>query len=104
MTNSPESVRDWCTWLVLPTYNEAPNIESIVSGANEALGGTVNEHHILVVDDGSPDGTGRIADRRRTGSPARTQRSRSCTEPRRRVSDERISRALSTYLRAARTW
>jgi dolichol-phosphate mannosyltransferase len=70
MTNSPESVRDWCTWLVLPTYNEAPNIESIVSGANEALGGTVNEHHILVVDDGSPDGTGRIADRLAGENPA----------------------------------
>jgi dolichol-phosphate mannosyltransferase len=55
---------------VLPTYNEALNIESIVVAAHEALGETEGEHHILVVDDGSPDGTGRIADRLGNENPA----------------------------------
>lgn len=49
-------------WLVLPTYNEADNIERIVRTARDRLAGAVADHHILVVDDGSPDGTGEIVD------------------------------------------
>jgi len=47
-------------WLVLPTYNEAANLEGIVSAALAAL---PDSARVLVVDDGSPDGTGAIADR-----------------------------------------
>ena len=47
-------------WLVLPTYNEAANVEAIVSAARERLPA---ERRVLVVDDASPDGTGDIADR-----------------------------------------
>ena len=50
-------------WLILPTYNEAENIEAIVSAALAQLRSTAGEHRILIVDDGSPDGTGEIADR-----------------------------------------
>ena len=51
-------------WLILPTYNEAQNIEAIVAAAGEVLAGAAPEgFRILVVDDGSPDGTGQIADR-----------------------------------------
>ena len=50
-------------WLILPTYNEAKNIEAIVLTSLEQLATTGLEHTILVVDDGSPDGTGEIADR-----------------------------------------
>jgi dolichol-phosphate mannosyltransferase len=50
-------------WLILPTYDEAENIEPIVAAALPALASTGLEHHVLVVDDGSPDGTGDIADR-----------------------------------------
>jgi dolichol-phosphate mannosyltransferase len=49
------------TWLVLPTYNEAENIERVVAAALPQLALT-GEHRILIVDDNSPDGTGRIAD------------------------------------------
>jgi dolichol-phosphate mannosyltransferase len=49
-------------WLILPTYNEAENIEGLVRAALGQLEKTGLEHTILVVDDGSPDGTGRIAD------------------------------------------
>ena len=44
--------------MVVPTYNEAENLEWIVDRTLAA----VPETDVLVVDDGSPDGTGRIAD------------------------------------------
>jgi dolichol-phosphate mannosyltransferase len=47
-------------WLVLPTYNEAENLEAIVAAAREQL---PDGSRILIVDDSSPDGTGEIADR-----------------------------------------
>ncbi len=47
-------------WLVLPTYDEAENLEPLVAAARGVLPA---ESRILVVDDGSPDGTGEIADR-----------------------------------------
>jgi len=50
-------------WLILPTYNEAENIEAIVTAAGEVLARASPEgFNVLVVDDGSPDGTGRLAD------------------------------------------
>jgi len=50
-------------WLVLPTFNEAENLEAIVRAAREALAPAAPDgYRILVVDDSSPDGTGRIAD------------------------------------------
>jgi dolichol-phosphate mannosyltransferase len=50
-------------WLILPTYNEAENIEAIVAAALPQLAEAADRHTILIVDDDSPDGTGRIADR-----------------------------------------
>jgi dolichol-phosphate mannosyltransferase len=50
-------------WLILPTYNEAENIEALVRAALPQLERAGRDHAILVVDDGSPDGTGLIADR-----------------------------------------
>jgi dolichol-phosphate mannosyltransferase len=47
-------------WLVLPTYNEAENIEPFVAAVREKLPASAR---ILIVDDNSPDGTGEIADR-----------------------------------------
>jgi dolichol-phosphate mannosyltransferase len=50
-------------WLILPTYNEAENIEAIMNASAEVLSTAAPEgFRILVVDDGSPDGTGDIAD------------------------------------------
>ncbi len=45
-------------WVVLPTYNEAENLGPISSAILAALPGVT----LLVVDDDSPDGTGRLAD------------------------------------------
>jgi dolichol-phosphate mannosyltransferase len=47
-------------WLVIPTYDEAENVEALVAAALENL---PSRRHLLVVDDNSPDGTGAIADR-----------------------------------------
>lgn len=44
---------------IIPTYNESGNVERITSRVRAA----VPEAHILVADDNSPDGTGKIADR-----------------------------------------
>jgi dolichol-phosphate mannosyltransferase len=45
-------------WVVLPTYNEAENLGTISVAILAALPNAT----LLVVDDGSPDGTGTIAD------------------------------------------
>ena len=58
-------------WVVLPTFNEAENLERIVAAIVAVL-----EHEaatgfrVLVVDDDSPDGTGKIADRLAATNPA----------------------------------
>jgi dolichol-phosphate mannosyltransferase len=50
-------------WLILPTFNEADNLESVVAAARAALADAAPDgFRILVVDDSSPDGTGDIAD------------------------------------------
>ena len=50
-------------WLILPTYNEADNVEAIMNAAAGVLSAAAPEgFRVLVVDDGSPDGTGRLAD------------------------------------------
>jgi dolichol-phosphate mannosyltransferase len=46
-------------WLVLPTYNESENVEALVEAARAKL---PESARVLIVDDGSPDGTGAIAD------------------------------------------
>ena len=46
------------TWVVLPTYDEAENLPGIAAAILEALPAAT----LLVVDDGSPDGTGELAD------------------------------------------
>jgi dolichol-phosphate mannosyltransferase len=45
-------------WVIIPTYNERDNVGPIV----DAVLGAVPLAHILIVDDGSPDGTGELAD------------------------------------------
>jgi dolichol-phosphate mannosyltransferase len=50
-------------WVVIPTYNEAKNVRPIVDAVLAALSPVAGDGlRVLVVDDGSPDGTGRIAD------------------------------------------
>jgi dolichol-phosphate mannosyltransferase len=51
--------------MVVPTYNEAENLAWIIGRLREAQPGV----DVLVVDDGSPDGTGRIADELAAADP-----------------------------------
>ena len=57
-------------WLILPTYDEAENLEPVVAAARAALATAAPEgFRVLVVDDRSPDGTGEIADRLAAAHP-----------------------------------
>ena len=47
--------------LCLPTYNERENLEQMIEALGSVLDTTMDR--VLVIDDGSPDGTGEIADR-----------------------------------------
>ena len=45
--------------VVVPTYNEVENLERILVRLHDS----VPDAHALVVDDGSPDGTGELAEK-----------------------------------------
>ncbi|HEY6113813.1 MAG TPA: polyprenol monophosphomannose synthase [Gaiellaceae bacterium] len=47
--------------LCLPTYDERENLEAMIVALGEVL--DTSSDRVLVIDDGSPDGTGEIADR-----------------------------------------
>jgi glycosyltransferase involved in cell wall biosynthesis len=49
--------------VVLPCFNEAPNIARAIREATSAAARHADGHQIVVVDDGSTDGTGDIAER-----------------------------------------
>ncbi len=55
---APTDVDYTGVWVVLPTYDEIENIASIVPAVLAALPGST----LLIVDDSSPDGTGKVAD------------------------------------------
>ena len=75
--------------VVLPTYNEAENIDRVLRRVRAAL----PDAGVLVVDDGSPDGTADIAEQR--GQGARRHR-RSCAA--------RPSPGLGSAYRAGFAW
>lgn len=52
--------------VIIPTYNEKENIENII----RAVFGLSVDFHILIIDDGSPDGTADIVRRLQTEFPA----------------------------------
>jgi dolichol-phosphate mannosyltransferase len=56
--------REWPpgpVWVIVPTYDERENIEPLVMSVRSALESFAPDHFLLIVDDNSPDGTGRIA-------------------------------------------
>ena len=56
----PEDRAGWeAALVVIPTYNEADNIEALLT----AVTTSVPEASVLVVDDGSPDGTGELVEK-----------------------------------------
>ncbi len=55
------------TLVIIPTFNELENLPLIMGRVHKAL----PDVHILVVDDGSPDGTGELADELALADPDR---------------------------------
>jgi dolichol-phosphate mannosyltransferase len=55
--------------VVVPTYNERPNIESLARG----IIGLGSSYRLIVVDDGSPDGTGALVDAMVVACPAQVE-------------------------------
>ena len=53
------------TLIITPTYNEKENLPTLIAQLRQS----VPEAHLLVVDDGSPDGTGKMADALATQDP-----------------------------------
>ena len=67
---------DAAQWVVMPTYNEIENLPSISAAVLAALPGAV----LLVVDDNSPDGTGKLADQLASKEPRIRVRHRAAKE------------------------
>jgi dolichol-phosphate mannosyltransferase len=53
--------------VIIPTYNEKENIAKMV----ETVFGLSHDFHLLIVDDGSPDGTGNIIKELQRDNPDR---------------------------------
>ena len=53
-------------WVVIPTYNERDNIESMITALYKL---NIPNLHLLIVDDNSPDGTGEIVKRLQPSYP-----------------------------------
>src|SRR5258705_4274587 len=64
------------TWIILPTYNEMENLPWI----SEAILAVLPDAVVLVVDDDSPDGTGRLADDLAANDPRIRVRHRAAKE------------------------
>lgn len=88
MTESPQIS------IVLPTYNEAGNIEPLIDRTLQALGDYPGGVEVIVVDDDSPDGTWRIVAERAT----QDERIRLI----RRTSEKGLTSAISRGLAEAR--
>jgi dolichol-phosphate mannosyltransferase len=62
---SPVELPTRRTLVIIPTYNERENLPIIVGRVRKAR----PDVHILIVDDGSPDGTGQLADEMSDSEP-----------------------------------
>ena len=63
------SVPAGSVWVCIPTYDERENVERMVRAVRAVLEDYGIDGHVLVIDDGSPDGTGDIAQGLATADP-----------------------------------
>lgn len=59
---TPESPARPSVWVCIPTYNERENLAAMAARLLGVFDDAGIDGHLLVIDDGSPDGTGEIAD------------------------------------------
>ena len=52
--------------VIVPTYNESKNLPTLIERINKVFGDEGITGEVIVVDDNSPDGTGRLAEQLRT--------------------------------------
>ncbi len=57
--------------IIIPTYNEAENVEPLLAEIFKFLGPVVAETEVIIVDDNSPDGTGEVAEKLKNSYPVR---------------------------------
>ena len=55
--------------LVIPVYNERDNLETLVGEIGASLAGTGHRYEVILVDDGSSDGSGPVLDRLQAAHP-----------------------------------
>ena len=65
MAEGPDGSATAPVLVVIPTYNERDNIEPLLARLHAAVPGA----DALIVDDGSPDGTGELADKLAANDP-----------------------------------
>jgi dolichol-phosphate mannosyltransferase len=56
-------------WVCVPTYNEAATVQPLCRAVLATLRDAGIDGHVLVIDDGSPDGTGALAEELRATEP-----------------------------------
>jgi dolichol-phosphate mannosyltransferase len=61
-------IRD-TVWVCVPTYNEAATVQRLCRAVLATLRDAGIDGHVLVIDDGSPDGTGALAEELRATEP-----------------------------------
>lgn len=80
--------------IILPTYNEAGNIEPLIDRTLQALGDYPGGMEVVVIDDDSPDGTWRLVEERaKTDNRVRLIH---------RTSEKGLTSAISRGIREAR--
>jgi glycosyltransferase involved in cell wall biosynthesis len=62
-------MKDFSISIIFPAFNEEDNIGKAVSTTLEFIEQITNDYEIIIVDDGSRDGTGKIADLAAKGNP-----------------------------------
>jgi dolichol-phosphate mannosyltransferase len=55
--------------IILPTYNEEPSLRSLLQAVRQAMEDNRFDYRVIVVDDGSTDGTAAIADEMKDALP-----------------------------------
>ena len=62
-------MHDNVVWILLPSYNEAETLPRLLASIADAMLASRRKYHVVVVDDGSTDGTGAVLESLRRAYP-----------------------------------